>query len=331
MPRRVSLSLWGLAMTLALMTLLATGFGALRLPMTVLWNGGDEALRQIWLTIRLPRVLLALVIGGSLALAGCVMQGLFRNPLADPGLLGISSGAACAVALWVVLPVTLPALLMLYAPMLAAFLGALAATVVIFLLSQQRESSLSRLLLVGIAINALCGALVGVLAWLSNDAQLRQLSLWGMGSLGQAEWPTLLVATTLIIPAALAVWWMASHLNLLQLGDEEAHYLGVNVRALQRWLLLCSAVLVAAAVAISGVIGFIGLVVPHLMRLWLGPDHRGLIPGSLLAGAILLLLADTLARTVAAPAEMPVGLLTSLLGAPWFLRLVFRRENSRHG
>lgn len=114
-----------------------------------------------------------------------------------------------------------------------------------------------------------------------------------MGSLGQAEWPTLLVAATLIIPAALAVWWMASRLNLLQLGDEEAHYLGVNVQALQRWLLLCSAVLVAVAVAISGVIGFIGLVVPHLMRLWLGPDHRGLIPGSLLAGAILLLLADT--------------------------------------
>ncbi len=138
----------------------------------------------------------------------------------------------------------------------------------------------------------------------------------GNGQSGRAEWPTLLVAATLIIPAALAVWWMASRLNLLQLGDEEAHYLGVNVQALQRWLLLCNAVLVAVAVAISGVIGFIGLVVPHLMRLWLGPDHRGLIPGSLLAGAILLLLADTLARTVAAPAEIPVGLLTSLLGAP---------------
>ena len=137
----------------------------------------------------------------------------------------------------------------------------------------------------------------------------------GNGQSGRAEWPTLLVAATLIIPAALAVWWMASRLNLLQLGDEEAHYLGVNVQALQRWLLLCSAVLVAVAVAISGVIGFIGPVVPHLMRLWLGPDHRGLIPGSLLAGAILLLLADT-ARTVAAPAEIPVGLLTSLLGAP---------------
>jgi len=230
MPRRIGYSLWGLAMALAVMTLLATGFGALRLPVSLLWSNSDEALRQIWLTIRLPRVLLALVIGGSLALAGCVMQGLFRNPLADPGLLGISSGAACAVALWVVLPITLPALLMLYAPMLAAFLGALAATIVIFLLSQQRESSLSRLLLVGIAINALCGAAVGVLSWVSNDAQLRQLSLWGMGSLGQAQWSTLLAVTSLMIPTVLVIWRLASALNLLQLGEEEAHYLGIDVR-----------------------------------------------------------------------------------------------------
>jgi iron complex transport system permease protein len=198
MPRRITLSLWLLALSLALMTLLASGFGALRLPVSLIWSSSDDALRQIWFTIRLPRVLLALVIGGSLALAGCVMQGLFRNPLADPGLLGISSGAAFAVALWVVLPLSLPALLMLYAPMLAAFIGALAATVVIFLLSQQRDSSLSRLLLVGIAINALCGAAVGVLSWVSNDAQLRQLSLWGMGSLGQAQWSTLLAVTNMM-------------------------------------------------------------------------------------------------------------------------------------
>ena len=235
------------------------------------------------------------------------------------------------MACWLVLPLSVPALLALYMPMLAAFIGSLAVMAVIFILSRAGDGSLSRLLLVGIAINALCGALVGVLAWLSNDAQLRQLSLWGMGSLGQAEWPTLLVAASLIIPASIAVWRMATRLNLLQLGDEEAHYLGVNVRAIQRLLLLCSAVLVAAAVAISGVIGFIGLVVPHLMRMWLGADHRGLIPGSLLAGAILLLIADTLARTVAAPAEMPVGLLTSLLGAPWFLWLIFRREKPIHG
>ena len=331
MSRRIALSLWMLSALLVVTTLTASGIGALRLPVSLLWNGTDEALRQIWLTIRLPRVLLALAIGGSLALAGCVMQGLFRNPLADPGLLGISSGAALAVALWVVLPLSLPALVMLYAPMLAAFLGALAATFVIFLLSRQRDASLSRLLLVGIAINALCGAAVGVLSWLSNDAQLRQLSLWGMGSLGQAQWSTLLAVASLMIPTVLVIWRLAGPLNLLQLGDEEAHYLGVEVAAVQRILLLCSALLVAAAVAVSGVIGFVGLVVPHLMRLWLGPDHRGLIPGSLLAGAILLLLADTLARTVAAPAEMPVGLLTSQLGAPWFLWLVFRRENSRHG
>ncbi|MCT6662623.1 iron ABC transporter permease [Enterobacter mori] len=330
MSRRVTVSLWLLSALLSILTFTATGFGALRLPVSLLWNGSDEALRQIWLTIRLPRVLLALVIGGSLALAGCVMQGLFRNPLADPGLLGISSGAALAVALWVVLPLSLPALVMLYAPMLAAFLGALAATVAIFLLSQQRNSSLSRLLLVGIAINALCGAAVGVLSWVSNDAQLRQLSLWGMGSLGQAQWSTVLAVTSLMVPTVLVIWRLANALNVLQLGDEEAHYLGVDVAVVQRILLLCSALLVAAAVAVSGVIGFVGLVVPHLMRMWLGADHRAAIPGSVLAGASLVLVADTAARTLVAPAEMPVGLLTSLLGAPWFLWLIFRR-GGQHG
>lgn len=330
MSRHITCSLWILAFTLALTTVLATGFGALRLPVSLFWRDGDDALRQIWLTIRLPRVLLALVIGGSLALAGCVMQGLFRNPLADPGLLGISSGAACAVALWVVLPITLPSLLMLYAPMLAAFLGALAATVVIFILSQQRDSSLSRLLLVGIAINALCGSAVGVLSWVSNDAQLRQLSLWGMGSLGSAQWSTLLAVASLMLPTVLVIWRLAPALNLLQLGEEEAHYLGVDVRMVQRILLLCSALLVAATVAVSGVIGFIGLVIPHLLRMWLGPDHRAVIPGSVLAGAFLLLIADTLARTAVAPAEMPVGLLTSILGAPWFLWLIFRQRGP-HG
>lgn len=327
MSRAVCRNLWLLGLLLAALTLLATTFGAMRISLTGLW--ADEWLRQIWLTIRLPRVLLALLVGASLALAGCVMQGLFRNPLADPGLLGISSGAALAVAFWLVLPLSLPAIIMLYAPMLAAFLGSLAVMVVIFMLSRAGDATLSRLLLVGIAINALCGAAVGVLSWISNDAQLRQLSLWGMGSLGQAQWSTLLVAATLMLPSAIVVWRVSAQLNLLQLGDEEAHYLGVNVRALQRLLLLCSALLVASSVAVSGVIGFIGLVVPHLMRLWLGPDHRGLAPASLLAGAILLLIADTLARTLVSPAEMPVGLLTSLLGAPWFLWLIFRQEKMR--
>ena len=330
MPWRITCSLWMRAATLVVMTIVATGFGALRLPVSLFWREGDGALRQIWLTIRLPRVLLALVIGGSLALAGCVMQGLFRNPLADPGLLGISSGAACAVALWVVLPVTLPALLMLYAPMLAAFLGALATTGVIFILSQQRDGSLSRLLLVGIAINALCGAAVGVLSWVSNDAQLRQLSLWGMGSLGTAQWSTLLAVTSLMLPTVLFIWRLAPTLNLLQLGEEDAHYLGVDVRRVQCILLLCSALLVAAAVAVCGVIGFIGLVIPHLMRMWLGSDHRAVIPGSVLAGACLLLIADTLARTAVSPAEMPVGLLTSILGGRRIIKKKIRQRGP-HG
>jgi len=330
MSLRTARWLWALTGLLVVLTLCATSVGAMRLPLLQVWRGDDPVQWQIWLTIRLPRVLLALAIGGALAMAGCVMQGLFRNPLADPGLLGISSGAALAVALWIVVPaIGLPALILLYAPMLAAFLGSLAVTAIIFVLCQRRDGGMTRLLLVGIAINALCSALVGVLSWLSNDTQLRQLSLWGMGSLGQAQWPTLLVAFSLMLPAAIAIWRLAPQLNLLQLGDEEAHYLGVNIRRVRHVLLFSSALLVGAAVAISGVIGFIGLVVPHLLRMWLGADHRVTLPGSVVVGAILLLVADTVARTLVAPAEMPVGLLTSLLGAPWFLWLIFRQQ-ARH-
>ncbi|WP_380180401.1 FecCD family ABC transporter permease [Kalamiella sp. sgz302252] len=315
-----------LALTVAA-TLFAANIGAMRLSLPMVWRApADSMIWQIWWTIRLPRVLLAVLVGTALAVSGATMQGLFRNPLADPGLLGISSGASLALALAVVMPVTLPAMLALWWPMLAAFAGSLAVTLVIFMFSRQARASLSRLLLAGIAINAICGAAVSVLSWISNDQQLRQLSLWGMGSLGQAQWPTVIASATLIIPAMLAAQWQAKRLNLLQLGDEEAHYLGVDVRRTQRLLLGVSALLVAAAVAVSGVIGFIGLVVPHLVRLCAGGDHRWLLPASALLGAMLLLIADTLARTLVAPAEMPVGLLTSLLGAPWFLWLILRRR-----
>lgn len=319
-------SLWLLGAMLVATALIAANLGAMKLSLAVLWQSNDEALRHIWLHIRLPRVLLAIMVGGSLALSGCVMQGLFRNPLADPGLLGISSGAALFVGLAIVFPVALPVILTLYVPMFAAFIGSLAVTFIIFLLSRQGNNSLSRLLLVGIAINALCGAAVGILSWISNDTQLRQLSLWGMGSLGQSQWSTLLAAASLVIPAACGIGLLARRLNLLQLGDEEAHYLGVDVKRTQRKLLILSALLVAAAVAVSGVIGFVGLVVPHLVRMWLGADHRWLVPGSVLAGALLLLIADTLARTIVAPAEMPVGLITSLIGGPWFLAMIFRNQ-----
>ena len=319
-------ALWLMGAMLVATALIAANLGAMRLSLAVLWKTQDEALRHIWLHIRLPRVLLAILVGGALALSGCVMQGLFRNPLADPGLLGISSGAALFVGLAIVFPIALPAILALYVPMFAAFIGSLVVTFIIFLLSRQGNNSLARLLLVGIAINALCGAAVGILSWLSNDTQLRQLSLWGMGSLGQSQWSTLLAAASLTIPATVGIWLLARRLNLLQLGDEEAHYLGVDVKRTQRHLLILSALLVAAAVAVSGVIGFVGLVVPHLVRMWLGADHRWLVPGSVLAGALLLLIADTLARTLVVPAEMPVGLITSLIGGPWFLAMIFRNQ-----
>lgn len=323
----------GLVAMLALMVammLFAASVGAMRLSLPMVWQAEhDSLIWQIWWNIRLPRVLLAVLVGAALALSGAVMQGLFRNPLADPGLLGISSGAALMVAVSIVVPLTLPVALALWWPMLAAFVGSLAVTLMIFTLSRYRSSSLSRLLLVGIAINAVCGAAVGVLSWISNDQQLRQLSLWGMGSLGQAQWSTVLVSAAVILPVMIATQWQARRLNLLQLGDEEAHYLGVEVKKTQRILLVFSALMVAAAVAVSGVIGFVGLVVPHVMRMCIGSDHRWLLPGATLAGAILMLLADTLARTVVAPAEMPVGLLTSLLGAPWFLWLILRRQDNR--
>lgn len=320
-----------LSLLLVGLAALAVNIGAMHLSLPSLWQAPlNGPLWHIWWSIRLPRVLLAMLIGAALALSGGVMQGLFRNPLADPGLLGISSGAALAVALSVVLSVELPPLLALYSPMLAAFIGSLSITLLIFTLGRPGHSALSRLLLLGIAINTLCGAAIGVLSWISDDRQLRQMSLWGMGSLGQAQWPTLLACASLIVPAAVLVQRQAARLNLLQLGDEEAHYLGVNVKRTQRHLLMLSALLVAASVAVSGIIGFVGLVIPHLVRICLGPNHRWLLPGTTLAGAALLLLADTLARTAVAPAEMPVGLLTSLLGGPWFLWLILRRREVNH-
>lgn len=316
-----------LLLFLLVLMLCAANLGALALSFKTLWlTPLSDPLWHVWLNIRLPRVLLAVLVGSALACSGAIMQGLFRNPLADPGLLGISSGAALGVALTIVLPLGLPPLLSLYSPMLAAFVGSLAITAVIFILSRSEQGGLTRLLLAGIALNALCIASVGVLTYISNDQQLRQFSLWGMGSLGQAQWPMLLVAATLVLPAMVITLNQTHRLNLLQLGDEEAHYLGVNVKRTKHMLLLLSSLLVGVAVAVSGVIGFIGLIIPHLIRMHLGADHRWLIPGSILGGACLLLIADTLARTVMSPAEIPVGLFTSLIGGPYFLWLIVQHK-----
>ena len=226
----------GLSLLLLALVLFGASQGALKISFDALF---DEEYRDIWLNIRLPRVLLAVLVGAALATAGVIMQGLFRNPMADPGLLGVSSGSALMVGVAIVLPFSFPVVLVLYEQMVFAIAGSLVVCTIIFLITQRhRDGSMMQLLLAGIAINALCGAAIGILSYIGDEQQLRQLTLWMMGNLGQAQWPTLLVASSFILPAIIATTCLAGTLNLLQLGDEEAHYLGVNVKRKRQQLLL---------------------------------------------------------------------------------------------
>lgn len=319
--------LWGLFIVLLVLMVLSANTGALTFPVSQLLSlSFDDPLMNIWLNIRLPRILLAVIVGMALATSGAVMQGLFRNPLADSGLLGISSGAGLLVGLSVLFPTIFPSIMMLYGKMLAAFLGSLFICFLIYLYSLHAECNLAKMVLLGVAINAIIGAVMGCLSYISDEAQLRQISLWSMGHLGKGSWELVLVATSLIIPALLAILVLSHQLNILQLGDEDAHYLGINVIRLKQYLLVFSAILIGTSVAVSGIIAFVGLVVPHMIRLRIGANHSVLLPASALAGGCLLLSADTLARTVVAPTEIPVGLLTSLIGGPYFLWLILRHK-----
>ncbi|MDO9320851.1 MAG: iron chelate uptake ABC transporter family permease subunit [Pseudomonas sp.] len=280
--------------------------------------------------IRLPRSLLGLAVGAVLALSGVAMQGLFRNPLADPGLVGVSSGAALGAALAIVtgsLWGGFPEALVPYLLSLCAFVGGLGVTALVYRLGRHDgQTSVATMLLAGVALTALAGAAIGLLTYLADDATLRTLTFWNMGSLNGASyarlWPLLLVLV-------LVACWLprrAAALNALLLGESEARHLGFEVERLKRELVFCTALGVGAAVAAAGLIGFVGLVVPHLLRLLVGPDHRTLLPASALAGASLLLLADLLARLLLAPAELPIGIVTALLGAPFFLYLLVRER-----
>ncbi|ADV65906.1 ABC-type transporter, integral membrane subunit [Deinococcus maricopensis DSM 21211] len=280
----------------------------------------DEQQAAVLNVIRLPRVVLGALIGAGLAVAGAAMQGLFRNPLADPGLLGISSGASLAAALSIVLGVhvfgayTLP---------VAAFVGSLLATAAIYLLAQERgRLSVPTMLLSGIAVNALCGAGTGLMTFLATDEQLRSITFWQLGSLGGATWPAVLSAAPFILSGVLLLPLLARALNALMLGESGAAHLGVPVSAVKWTVVGLVALSVGAGVAAAGAIGFVGLVVPHLIRLLVGPNHRTLLPASALLGATLLVLADLLARTIVTPAELPIGIVTAFLGAPFFLFLI---------
>lgn len=281
----------------------------------------------IFFEIRIPRVILACLVGSSLAISGACLQGLFRNPLADPGLIGVSAGAALGASIIIVFGSTIFSKFVLSTFLLpiAACIGSGVVIFLLFLLTKGfGHQGVTYMLLVGIAINAIASVGIGILTFISTDSELRGLTFWTMGSFGGITWPLLLPAIFIIIIAFFFLSPVLRDLDILQLGESEAKSLGIDVQKLKYRVIFTSAATVGASVALSGMIGFVGLVVPHLVRLIAGVNHSYVIIGSALLGSSLMVIADLLARTLIQPAELPVGLITSAIGSPFFLWLIFR-------
>ena len=282
--------------------------------------------------IRLPRTLLAAFVGAALAVSGAVMQGLFRNPLADPGIIGVSSGAALAAAIVIVLGETMARpVIDFFGPFalpIAAFLGGLATTLVLVsLISRQGYLGTAILLLAGIAIAAFAAACMGLLAFVSDDQTLRDMTLWQLGSLSGASWAKVIAVLPFAVVLLFILPTIVRGLDGLLLGEAEAYHLGIDVEKTKYIAIFATASAVGAAVAVSGIIGFLAIVVPHAVRLIVGPGHGRLLPLSALLGAALLLVADTVSRVIAAPAELPIGIVMAFIGAPVFLHLILKRRS----
>lgn len=281
--------------------------------------------------IRLPRAILGFLIGAALAVSGAIMQGLFRNPLADPGLVGVSSGASLGAVIMIVLGDTVAApfymAMGIYALPLAAFAGSLITTMLLYRIATRHgQTSVATMLLAGIALGALMLAGTGVLIYMADDKQLRDLTFWSMGSLAGATWVKITAVGPIIIVSLLAMPFMARGLNALTLGEAAAFHMGVPVQRLKTMAIVVVAAATGASVAVSGGIGFVGIVVPHILRMAIGPDHRYLLPASALLGGSLLITADVLARTIVVPAEMPIGIITAAVGGPFFLWILLRNR-----
>lgn len=277
--------------------------------------------------VRFPRVVLSAIVGAMLAISGTTLQGIFRNPLADPGLIGVTAGAGLGATLWIVL-IGGGALGMWGLPVAAFACGILVTFGVWKISESQGKVRTVTLLLAGIALNSFAGAGIGLMTFLADDEQLRSLTFWLLGGFGGSTWPVVFVTLPIAIVGLFVLLQQASALNAMSLGESEAYHLGVSTEALKRWAVFGVALTVGAAVSAAGGIGFVGLVVPHLLRLMGGADHRYVLPGSALGGAILLVLADLFSRTVVVPAELPVGVVTALIGGPFFLWVLlrFKRE-----
>lgn len=327
---------------LLLVAIIATAIGAAGIPVSRLpaalglVDGSDAATTSrdqlvLW-AVRLPRIAVAIIIGALLASSGAIMQGLFRNPLADPALVGVSSGGALGAATVIVIGDRLLASSGIVLPFqvlpVAAFIGALVTTFILHrLATRENRTSIAVFLLGGIAIGALAGAGIGLLVFIADDRQLRDVTFWLLGSLGGATWEKVAILAPFLIALLAAIPFIAHGLDLLVLGEAEAFHMGVEVERLKRWSIVLVSAMTGAAVAFAGVIGFVGIIVPHLLRMVIGPGHRRLLPASACLGAILLLGADTFARTIAAPAEVPIGILTALVGAPFFLAILLRQRS----
>ncbi len=328
----------GLSVLLIVVAALATTIGSVRIPLLTTWKilmsklpllnitpAWPSSTETIILDIRLPRVILAGLVGAALAMSGATYQGLFRNPLADPYLIGVAQGASLGAVIGFLLPTTLQFLGIGTVP-LFAFAGALASTAVVYGLSRVGKTlPVTTLILAGVALGALLGAIVSYLI-ISSGESMHGIVFWLMGSFSLTQWADVRLVLPYVVIGTGIILFYARPLNVMQLDEEQAQQLGVNVERLKLVLLIAATLITAAAVSFVGTIGFVGIIIPHAVRLIWGPDHRFLLPLSILSGATFLILVDLVARTVQTPAEIPIGVITAICGAPFFLYLLRRRK-----
>lgn len=306
-------------------------FSKLNIQLPVGFTNQQEA---VLLAIRLPRVVLGLLVGAALAISGAALQGLFQNPLTEPGLIGVSSGATLGAVSVVVMGqkwfTGVMVVLGIFTLPVASFVTALVVTVLVYRLSQNGGKTIvSTVLLAGIALNAMAAALTGMLIYYASDAQLRSITFWTLGSLGGATWSGISTVAPFIIIAVLVLIRMSKPLNAFALGESNAAYVGIRTERTKQVIIVLTAMAVGASVAVSGIIMFVGLIVPHILRLISGPDNRLLLPATALLGASLLIIADIVARTVFHPAEIPIGIVTSLIGAPFFIYILLNQRKKQ--
>lgn len=293
---------------------------------TDILNGNELSTHEIIIfQVRLPRILLGLLVGAALSVAGAVMQGLFKNPMADPYIIGISSGAGLGAAFCIASGIVFG-----YATPLMAFIGALTAIFLVYNIARVGgKVPIDTLLLSGIAVSYFLSAITSFLMYMSDN--LHQIVFWLMGGLDGGRWIHVKILFPIIFFGILTIYFFSRDMNVMLLGEESAQHLGIEVEQFKGIMMILASLITAAAVSVSGLIGFVGLMIPHIMRLLFGPDHRILIPSSALAGGIFLVWTDTLARTILAPTELPVGILTAFFGAPFFIYLLRSRKREIFG